>query len=348
MNTHQPYPRLTRTVVFFLAALAALAQSADPYPRISEEAYKARLPFFDYSKDIPLEARIVRDWDSDTTLRQKIVFRGAQGFLVPGYIEIPKHAPKPCALVLLLHGWSGGKENWWEDGNYVNGGELRKGLLDDGSAVLALDAPAHGERCSEIDYLHVNAYTDPNAPTKINYFNFTEIAVQTVRDYRRTMRAATSACAASAFGYSMGGMDSIYLLAVEPRIKMAVTCVPPIRSLDYGPSAGRLHLGREGRTILMLMGERRLLHRPRNERNLQRLHRKPQLKTHLVQPRPQTHQGVCERRPRLGEVSLMIFVRFFVLVIVLSISMGDKFVPCTMQIRLRTGRYDYNDAKFRT
>ena len=185
MNTHQPYPRLTRTVVFFLAALAALAQSADPYPRISEEAYKARLPFFDYNKDIPLEARIVRDWDSKTTLRQKIVFRGAQGFLVPGYIEVPKHAPKPCALVLLLHGWSGGKENWWEDGNYVNGGELRKGLLDDGSAVLALDAPAHGERCSEIDYLHVNAYTDPNAPTKINYFNFTEIAVQTVRDYRR-------------------------------------------------------------------------------------------------------------------------------------------------------------------
>ncbi|MCC6155250.1 MAG: hypothetical protein IT367_15895, partial [Candidatus Hydrogenedentes bacterium] len=68
-----PKRRLIRVGQLFflgLCAFAALAQPAAPYPRISEEAYKARLPFFDYNKDIPLEARIVRDWDSADTLRQ--------------------------------------------------------------------------------------------------------------------------------------------------------------------------------------------------------------------------------------------------------------------------------------
>src|SRR5438876_1040449 len=67
-------------------AFRARCEEAVPYPRISEEAFKARLPFFDYDKTIPLEGRAVRQWDQDGTLRQKIVFRGAQGFLVPGYV----------------------------------------------------------------------------------------------------------------------------------------------------------------------------------------------------------------------------------------------------------------------
>lgn len=263
MSSHKPL-YIAFCIAFLFAGHMAVAQSAGPYPRISEEACNARLPFFDYNKSIPLEARIVRDWDaaSDPAVRQKIVFRGAQGFLVPGYIEIPRHAPKPCALVLLIHGWSGDKENWWEDGNYINGGEVRKGLLKDGFAVLALDAPAHGERSNEIDYLHVNAYKDPAAPEKVNYFNFTEIAVQTVKDYRRALdylstRGDIDMRRIGTVGYSMGGMDSIYLLATEPRIKTAVACVPPMRSLDYGPTAPVDYTwGIKGKSILMLMGEK--------------------------------------------------------------------------------------------
>ena len=165
-------------------------------------------------------------------------------------------------MVVLIHGWSGGKENWWEDGNYINGGEMRKALLESGYAVMALDAPAHGERSNEIDYLHVNAYKDPSAPDRVNYFNFTEIAVQTVKDYRRALdylatRGDVDMRRIGLLGYSMGGMDSIYLLACEPRIKMAVTCVPPMRSLDYGPVAPVDYTwGVKGKTILMLMGEK--------------------------------------------------------------------------------------------
>ncbi|MCX6915336.1 MAG: hypothetical protein NT167_20215, partial [Verrucomicrobia bacterium] len=44
------------------SALPARSEETNAYPRISEEAFKARLPFFDYDKSIPLEGRIVRDW----------------------------------------------------------------------------------------------------------------------------------------------------------------------------------------------------------------------------------------------------------------------------------------------
>ena len=233
--------RQSTCIALFLLAVAtvASAQDSEPYPRISEEAFKSRLPFFDHNPSIPLEARVVREWNDDTTTRQKFVFRGAQGFLVPGYVEWPKSASAPTPLVLLLHGWSGGKEDWWKDGNMISGGEMRQALLDAGYAVLALDAATHGERSNEIDYQHVNPFDDKSAPPRSNYFSYAEISIQTVKDYRRALdyiatRPEFDSARIGLVGYSMGGMDSFYLLSVESRIKMAVACVPPFYSDGYG------------------------------------------------------------------------------------------------------------------
>jgi dienelactone hydrolase len=218
------------------------AEETNAYPRISEEAFKARLPFFDYDKSIPLEGRIVQEWKTDGRLKQKFVYRGAQGFLVPGYIEFPSTNQEPWRLMLLLHGWSGGKDDWYHDDNYINGGIMRKALLNAGYAVLALDAATHGERSNEIDYLHVNPYDDPKAPPRRSYFTFAEVSIQTVKDYRRALdfifeRGLVDTNRVGLLGYSMGGMDAFYLLAVEPRIKMAVAIVPPLLSIGYGPAS---------------------------------------------------------------------------------------------------------------
>ena len=254
--------RVLLVCVIVCIALRVGAEEATPYPRISEEAFKARLPFFDYDPNIPLEARVVREWDDKDTLRQKIVFRGAQGFLVPGYLEYPKTAQKPYPLVLLLHGWSGSKDNWYEDKNITNGGMMRKALLGAGYAVLALDAAAHGERSSEIDYQHVNPFDDPKAPPRRNYFTFPEITVQTVKDYRRALdymaqRDEIDIKRVGLVGYSMGGMDSFYLLSAEPRIKMAVACVPPLSSPAYGPTTPIDYTWGIGpKPFLMLMGRK--------------------------------------------------------------------------------------------
>ncbi|MCC6486898.1 MAG: alpha/beta fold hydrolase [Candidatus Hydrogenedentes bacterium] len=250
---------LSLAVLCFFAN-GVFAQNAEPYPRVSEEAFKARLPFFNHEPAVPLEGRVVREWDKDDTLRLKIVFRGAQGFLVPAYLEFPKQAQKPYPLVLLLHGWSGNKENWYEDENIISGGVMRKALLGEGYAVLAMDAATHGERSNEIDYQHVNAFDDPGAPARKNYFTYAEISIQTVKDYRRaldylTERGDVDMNRIGLVGYSMGGMDSFYLLSVEPRIKMAVACVPPLLSDGYGPASPiDYSWGIGQKPLLMLMG----------------------------------------------------------------------------------------------
>jgi len=255
-----------RTVATFLLlfvlmpASPATAQEAQPYPRISKEAFQARLPFFDVDPSIPLEGRIVREWEVDATVRQKFVFRGAQGFLVPGYIEVPKTDANPHPLVLLLHGWSGDKEDWWEDENFISGGVMRKALIDAGYAVLALDAATHGERSNEIDYQHVNSLEGPNAPIKRNYFTFAEISLQTTKDYRRALDYATQRDDIDAeriglVGYSMGGMDAFFLVSVDPRIKAVVACVPPLSDQSYHPASPVDYTwGVENTPFLMLMG----------------------------------------------------------------------------------------------
>ena len=240
----------------------ARSEEAAAYPRISKEAFLARLPFFDYDKAVPLEGRVVREWKEAGGIRQKIVFRGAQGFLVPGYLEFPRSNPPPCRLVLLLHGWSGGKEDWYQDNNHINGGLMRKALLQAGCAILALDAATHGERAGEIDYQHVNAFEDSKAPARRNYFTFAEISIQTVKDYRRALdfiaeRGQVDMDRIGLVGYSMGGMDAFYLLSVEPRVKVAVACVPPLSSSGYGPASPVDYSWGIGQTpFLMLMGRK--------------------------------------------------------------------------------------------
>ncbi len=257
--------------VLYIPSLAPeLSQTPDttPYPRISEEAFKARLGFFSYDPSIPLDARVVREWDTDSSLRQKIVFRGAQGFWVPGYLEFPKHVTAPHPLVLLLHGWSGNKEQWYEDHNIISGGPMRKTLLTAGYAVLTLDAATHGERSHEIDFQHVNAFNDPLAPPTKNYFTFSEIAVQTVKDYRRALdylkhRNEIDLSRVGLVGYSMGGMMAFYLLSVEPRIKAAAACVPPLYGQGYDPTAPIDYTwGIHDTPLLLLMGRQDKLYIP--------------------------------------------------------------------------------------
>ena len=258
------------TLVYLVAATQDLPIPPDtsPYPRISEEGFRARLGFFQYDRSIPLEARLVREWDNETTLRQKFVLRGAQGFLVPGYLEIPKNQPAPHPLVLLLHGWSGNKEQWYEDQNIISGGPMRKALLEAGYAVLMIDAATHGERSHEIDFQHVNAFDDPNAPPRKNYFTFAEIAIQTVKDYRRALdyveqRQEIDSSRIGLVGYSMGGMMAFYLLSVEPRIKVAVACVPPLFSEGYDPTSPIDYTWGVGDTpFLLLMGKQDELYVP--------------------------------------------------------------------------------------
>lgn len=200
---------------------------------VGAEAQSLLRAFYDYDPTIPLEARVVERKDEDETFREKVVFRGVRGALVPGYLERPQEGEGPFPCVLLMHGWSGAKDSWWKDGGYIHGGETRKALLEAGFAVFALDAQAHGDRIAENDYAVINDYNPPGTPPRKNYFTLRDIITQTIRDYRRGIdyletRSDIDVGRLGIVGYSMGGFHAVSLTAVEPRIKASVGCVVPV------------------------------------------------------------------------------------------------------------------------
>ena len=244
-------------------AVCAQAQSdsaEEEKPPVGEEAYEVLKAFYDYDASVALEARIVEKVEEAEGIRYKVVFRSARGFLVPGYLETPAAGAAPYPVVLLLHGWSGCKGDWWNDGSYISGGVARKALLEAGYAVFALDAQGHGDRIAENDYQVVNIHNEPGALVRKNYFTLREIIVQTNIDYRRALdylatRDDIDMDRIGLLGYSMGGNQSISLAAVEPRIKVVVGCVVPATMSDDLVIVSRNYIrGLGDRPYLMLMG----------------------------------------------------------------------------------------------
>ena len=234
---------MKRLVAFSLLLLLsavprpAFADAPAAPPVIGEEAHKLLVRMYDYDAAIPLEARVVEREKKEGTTRDKVVFRSTRSFMVPGYFEVSESAKAPYPCVVLMHGWSGGKKNWWEDGGYIHGGEVRKALLAAGFAVFALDAQGHGDRIAENDYQVVNLFEEPGAPPRKNYFTLRDVITQTVLDYRRGIdylatRGDVDMARLGAMGYSMGGFHAVSLTAVEPRIKAAVGCVVPVTWRD--------------------------------------------------------------------------------------------------------------------
>ncbi|MEW6751804.1 MAG: hypothetical protein AB1505_12625 [Candidatus Latescibacterota bacterium] len=154
--------RRTRAIVLGVLALCALvprhasAQPAEPLPPIvqpaGEEAYHALMQFLDYDRGQPLDARVVATEEIAGQAREKIAFNGPGSERVPGYLAFPKDQARPCPLVLELHGLTESKEVWWQEQEHFRGGLVTQGLLRSGIAVLALDAPNHGERTHSNDY----------------------------------------------------------------------------------------------------------------------------------------------------------------------------------------------------
>lgn len=249
---------MTGALVATLAAISlTVAQAPMPYSRISEEAFQSRMLFFSPGEN-PDYLRITRESISAKTVYREFVFRGALGRLVPGAIEIPTQAQEnPVPLVILFHYWTGGQHIWWEEGNDYHTGEMRKALLDAGFAVVAIDAPMHGNRRYETDFLDLD--------TPESYYSLNEIVLLSVKDCRRLLNYFDNnhkelnidGNRYGVLGYSMGGVSAFCLQAVDPRVKFGVTCVPPLIYSEYGSTKPVDYTwGIKGKPLLMLLGKK--------------------------------------------------------------------------------------------
>jgi len=218
-----------RPLFLAVALLAAAGAGADGPPAVSDEAYRATVDFYQYDTLVPLDARVVKREDAPTYTREKVVFTGSREDRVPAWLMLPKAGARPFPVVLILDGWMGTKDRWWEDDTWPQGGRLTKALAADGIAALVLDAQFHGERAAHADFQAVESLVCNEC---INLRR--EMIVETVVDYRRALdylatREEIDRSRVGAIGFSMGGLMTFALSAVESRIKAAVPCVTPAR-----------------------------------------------------------------------------------------------------------------------
>ena len=120
-DSHRLCPTILILAAFSFCTWLPADEPTSALPQIGGEAYQLLTRLYEYDSTIPLEARTVEIKEIDGLPREKIVLRTTQGFLVPGYLQIPAAGMAPYSCVLLLHGWSGSKDSWYRNFNYYGG-----------------------------------------------------------------------------------------------------------------------------------------------------------------------------------------------------------------------------------
>jgi dienelactone hydrolase len=219
------------TYLILLAAQPlASAQEIQMKP-VGEEAYRVLLQFFQYDKELPLDARVVDSQDTPGYTREKVVFNGVRDSRVPAYLAIPKVGSPPYPVILQMHGGvSEGKESFWDERLPYVDKTVTRALLQAGFAVLTLDAQYHGESHTPYNYM---SGTGPILFEHGWKYAFLDLVVQSTVEYRRALdylatRPEIDTSRIGAQGVSLGGMMTFYLTAVDPRIKVSVPCITPL------------------------------------------------------------------------------------------------------------------------
>lgn len=225
---------------------------------LGKEAFQVMHHFFTYDKSMPLEARIAGRIEEPAYIREKFVISGPSDARIPGYLAIPKNGSLPFPCIILLHGIGSSKESWFKPDNFSSGGNLTQQLLEAKYAVLALDAEYHGERLANNDFESPEVFTFEKG-----WFSRTrDMVVQSVIENMRAIdylatRSDIDTARIGAIGFSMGGMMTFNLAALDNRVKVVVASVTPILKEPFSPLAVQNFAPYiNGKPFLMLMGKK--------------------------------------------------------------------------------------------
>lgn len=184
----------------------------------TEKTYKEIKKLFLYNKNLPINPTVIDRIEKPDFFREKILFFHGPNFQVYGYLAVPKIKSPPYPCVLQIHGLNGSKSDWWREDAFMKGNLITKGLLSSGISVLALDARFY--RKEKNDNFSLKAQELPR------------MFIESVIDYRRAIdylatHPKIDMNRLGVIGYSIGGVMTFVLSAVEPRIKVAAACVTP-------------------------------------------------------------------------------------------------------------------------
>lgn len=220
----------------------------------SPEVFRAVAQFYEHDRTRPLRAEIRERTDGPGGVREKIVFEGVHGDLVPAYLALPAGAAGRVPVITLMHGVGRSKERWFQADLSPPAAALTQALIGAGYAVLALDARGHGERAMEDGY---RVPGPDGGPIGRDLMVGSTLEQRRAFDYLETRKEIDSG-RIGALGLSLGGLMAFALAAVEPRLRAAVAGVVPVGALKQAisiPMAPQTFAGAIGRTpLLMLMG----------------------------------------------------------------------------------------------
>ncbi len=190
---------------------------------VSDEVFKSIIQFYEYDKEIPLDAKIVANQEFPYGNREKIVFTGINNSRVPSYFISPKDSTKTHPVILIVDGVYGSKERWFDDNSWPKGGLVTKALVNKGFVVMILDAVSHGERSAENDFA---------GPPLEHLIASRNMIMQTAMEYRRaidylTTRNDVDVNRIGMMGLSLGGLITFQLSSIDNRIKTAIAGVTP-------------------------------------------------------------------------------------------------------------------------
>ena len=235
--------------------LALSLSHAASTQELGAEAYEVLMSTFSYDTGYPLNARVVGDAELDELTFERIAFDSFHGGAVPGLLAIPTSGEQLHPLVLLLHGLTSDKSAWLKS-EFMHGGELTKGLLAAGYAVMMLDAQYHGDRAVYNDYI------DPGEMIFRHRWGarYSNMLTQSIVDYRRAIdylgtRDEIDLNRIGIIGYSMGGHMTFLLAASEPRVKTIVSCVVP-ETPGMLTAASTFVRSLENKPLLMMMAQK--------------------------------------------------------------------------------------------
>jgi dienelactone hydrolase len=176
--------------------------------------------------DLPLQAAIERDSETDQYTADRIRFTSEPGEVVPGYLLRPKRVRPPYPVMICLQGHSPGMhisigraQNKREQKSIAGGRDIALQAVAHGWAALAIEQRGFGLRAEKgvscqdtaLRALHRGRpLTGQRVLDVIRAVDF--LAAQPDLDPRRI----------GCMGNSMGGTVSFYAACVEPRIALAV------------------------------------------------------------------------------------------------------------------------------
>ncbi len=196
---------MVEVLLFVLAAVVVVAQLTSNSAEPTWERLAAEYDTLDY-RSLAISVKVAQE---ELPNQITVNFKSELNDTVSGRLILPPNSDGPVAVVLLLHGLSGSRDDII--------GAFGSEILNRGMALFALDLPLHGQRSRSGTDIHDNLNI-----RRAMYFGVRDWLIAT--EWLR-LNAMIDDTRITLLGYSLGSMIGVIVGALHPAISALALCV---------------------------------------------------------------------------------------------------------------------------